>query len=208
MKRGRLMVIFGFFSINRITKIMAEKSKKMINKGVVLGKKALSVAGRILIELLEQVEDIQFTETHYRSIFSSDLRAERLENEEGRRLHEEKMKRQAIKRLAEQKFIKLREEGRRVIYEFTNDGKIKALKILIANSENYYKDGLICVVAFDFPQAANEARRVFRNFLKSVGFTFVQGSVWSIKKDVSKDIRHFIKLLKIFRWVVVFEARQ
>jgi len=187
---------------------MTKRSKKIIRGGVVLGKKALSVAGRILIELMEQVDDIKFTETHYRSIFSSDLRAERYESEEGRRLHEEKMKRQAIKRLVDQKYIKLREQGRRMIYELTNDGKIKALKILIANSEKYYKDGLICVVSFDFPQAANEARRVFRNFLKSVGFTFVQGSVWSIKKDVSKEIRHLIELLKIPRWALVFEARQ
>jgi len=187
---------------------MTARSKKKIDKGVVLGKKALSVAGRILIESLEQVDDIKFTKTHYRSIFSSDLRAERHESEEGCRLHEEKMKRQAVKRLAHQKYIKVREAGRQMICELTNDGKIKALKILIANSEKYYKDGLICVVSFDFPQAANEARRAFRNFLKSVGFIFVQGSVWSIKKDVSKEVRDLIELLKISRWAVVFVVHQ
>jgi hypothetical protein len=186
---------------------MTAKSKTTINKGAVFGKKVLSVAERILIELMEQIDDIKFTETHYRSIFSSDLRAERHESEEGRRFHEERMKRQAIKRLANQEYIKLREEGRRVICELTTNGKIKALKILIANSENYYKDGLLCVVSFDFPQAANEARRVFRNLLKSVGFTFVECSVWSIKKDATKEIGHLIELLKISRWVVVYEAR-
>ena len=187
---------------------MTEKYQKVISGGIVLGKKALSVAGRILIELMEQVEDIKFTETHYRSIFSSDLRAERYESEEGKRLHEEKMKRQAIKRLAEQKFIKMRKEGERVVLELTEDGKIQALKILIANCHNRFYDGRICLVSFDIPEAAESARKAFRRFLKSVGFKYVQGSVWSIKKDVFKEMRYMVGLLKIGRWVEVYIAEQ
>ena len=186
----------------------SKKYQKTISGGVVLGKKALSVAGRMLIELLEQIDDIKFTETHYRSIFSSDLRAERYESEEGKRLHEEKMRRQAIKRLANQKFIKQCKEGERVVLELTEDGKIQALKMLIANCHDHFDGGRICLVYFDIPEAAKSARAAFRRFIKTVGFKYVQGSVWSIEKDVFKEMRYLIGLLKIDRWVEVYIAEK
>lgn len=187
---------------------MPDKSKKLISDGVVLGKKFLSFAEKIILELIEQAEDMGYMRTHAYAVIGRDVRTLRRESEEGNRLHEEKMKRQAIKRLREEKFIKLRQEGDKVIYELTTNGKVKALKIMVRDCRDLYYDNRVCLVAFDFPEAAKAARKDFRRFLKSVGFAFVQGSVWSIKKNVETEMKELIILLKIKRWVEVYEARQ
>jgi len=176
--------------------IMTNKSKKLIGYGVRAGKKTLTVAAKILIALIEEVEDMQYMRTHCYAVLGKDVRSERYESEIGRRLHEEKIRRQAIKRLREQKFIKLRKEGDRVSYELTRSGKIKAMKVLIMHSSDYYFDKRICLVSFDFPEAASQARKVFRRFLKNVGFKFVQGSVWSSKKTSFKFLTLWFRNLK------------
>ncbi len=180
----------------------------MINDGIVIGKKILSVAERILIELIEEVEDMQYMRTHAYAALGHDVRSMRYESEEGKRLHEEKMKRQAVRRLKEQKFIKLRKEGDKMIHVLTVSGKVRAIKIAIRHCSEFYLDQRICLVSYDFPEAAKEARRAFRRFLKSVGFKFVQGSVWSINKNVIREFLLLVEVLRIRRWVEVYEARQ
>jgi len=93
-----------------------------------------------------------------------------------------------------------------VVLKLTEDGKIQAIKVLIANCHDRFHDGRICLVSFDIPEAAETARAAFRRFIKTVGFKYVQGSVSSIKKDVFKEMRYLIGLLKIGRWVEVHIA--
>jgi virulence-associated protein VapD len=88
----------------------------------------------------------------------------------------------------------------------TKNGKIKALETAIRASNINIPDEKICLVSFDFPEAARDARRHFRIFLKNVGFKYVQGSVWSTKKDAAAILRELIILLKISNWVEVFTA--
>ena len=66
-------------------------------------------------------------------------------------------------------------------------------------SEEEYK-----LMQFDFPEAAKLARDNFRGYLKSIGFKYVQGSVWSTDKDVKAPICALIELLKIERWVKIY----
>lgn len=187
---------------------MENRYKKILGAGVWAGKKGLSLAAKILIALVEEVEDMQYMRTHCYAVLGKDVRSERYESEYASRLHEEKLKRQAILRLRRQKFIKMRQEGNRVIGELAADGKIKLMKTVIVCSRDYYFDERVCLVSFDFPEAASEARKVFRRFLKSAGFKFVQGSVWSSRKNVAPIIKDLVARLGINRWVKVYEARQ
>ena len=187
---------------------MSEQSGKIIKTGIRVGKTTLSVAAKVLIALIDEVEDMQYMRTHCYSVIGKDVRSERYESERVKLLYEEKMKRQAVQRLKRQKFIKMRKEGERVIHELTNDGKIKIMKTVIICGRDYYIDDQVCLVSFDFPEAASEARKIFRRFLKSAGFKFVQGSVWSSRKSVAPILKDLVSRLGIKRWVEIYEARQ
>ena len=196
-------------SISEIAKItnMSKISKKLLSDGIVLAKKALSIAEKVLLELVEQYEDMEYMRTHSYSVLGRDVRSARYENEAGQRLHEIKMRRQAIKRLAEQKYIRLRREGDKVIYELTQNGKVRVIKTAMIYCDDYFLDKRICLYLLISPKRPEDARMAFRRFLKSVGFKFVQGSVWSIKKNIVGEMEAIIVQLKIRRWVEVYEAR-
>jgi hypothetical protein len=182
------------------------KKNKGAEAGVKIGMRVLSVAEKILVALIEEAKDTQYMRTHTYAVLGRDVRSARHESEEIERLHELKMKRQAIERLREAKLIKLRREGKRVMCELTDSGRARAIKIATLSSKTYFDDGRLCLVSFDFPEVAREARNLFRYFLKSSGFSFVQGSVWSIKKDVAVLVGDYISILKIKRWVKVYTA--
>jgi virulence-associated protein VapD len=170
-----------------------------------VAKICLTAADKILVELIEQYEDYNFLYFHGVGYDRSVRDARYAHNAyEGRKKDRER--KQAIKRLRQRKLVKLRKEGDRVILALTRNGKIKALEAAITASEKYFPDEKICLVSFDFPEAARDARRHFRIFLKSVGFKYVQGSVWSTKKDVAVILCELIILLKISNWVEVFTA--
>jgi hypothetical protein len=184
------------------------KAKKAVSDGVVIGKKILSIAETVLVALVEECRDVEYMRTHALSLVGRDVREARLEAEEGMRMHELRMQRQAIDRLREREYVRLRKEGNRVVCELTDDGMVKALKTAIKASAAYFFDDRICLVSFDIPEASKNARIAFRRFLKSAGFKFVQGSVWSIKKDVIYELNILISRLKINKWVEVYTAQQ
>ena len=168
------------------------------------GRIVLSAATSILIELMEWQKDHEYMRTHCYAVIGKDVRTERYESERIGRLHELKMRRQAINRLRQQKLIRLRQEGERVVYELTTNGRIKALKKLVQSSDDIFFDDRLCLVSFDIPEASRIARQEFRRFLKSAGFSFLHKSVWTIKKDVRREVLELITALKITRWVSVF----
>ena len=119
----------------------------------------------------------------------------------------EREKKKAIWRLKENKWIKERKEGERVEYELTNNGRIAALGIVISQTNSFLPDGEWCLVVFDFPEAARRSRQFFRRLIKSFGFIGIQLSVWRSKKNVLREIRELVALLKIGRWVQVYRGR-
>jgi len=184
------------------------KSKRLIGVGARIGRLALTVAETILIGIAEEMEDMEYIRTHCYAVIGKDVRSARYESEEAERLHELKMRHQAMKRLVEEKLVRVRREGNKVVYMLTADGEVKAIKTAIRRCSDYFFDDRICLVSFDIPEAARKARSAFRRFLKSAGFRFVQGSVWSIKKNVARDVRALVSHLKIERWVEIYEARR
>ncbi len=170
-------------------------------------KKALSIGTKILIELIEEQRDLNFFYFH-RSYGWRPVRELRYEHEYYEARKNEYARRREVARLRKNKLIALRKEGGRIIARLTDDGRIKAVRALIRVSQNYLANGKICLVSFDFPEAARAARYGFRRFLKQAGFRFVQGSVWSINKDVYRDLDTLIGLLGIGRWVKIFIAEK
>jgi hypothetical protein len=184
-----------------MTEENAKQNKK--DRTVRAAKFVLSMTARILLELIESYEDYAFLYSH-RFNDNRSIREARYDYEAYVQFENERMRKQAIKRLRENKYIKMRKEGDRVVMALTKNGKIKALQALIRISNDYYFDDRVCLVSFDFPEAARVARNNFRLFLKEAGFGYVQGSVWSIKKNVSGAVNELVKLLKIGRWVKIF----
>ena len=184
-----------------MTEENAKQNKK--DRTARAAKFVLSMTGRILLELMESYEDYAFLYSH-RFNDNRSIREARYDHEAYERFNNERMRKQAIKRLRECKYIKMRKEGDRVVMALTKNGKIKGLQTLIRISKDFYSDDRICLVSFDFPEAARVARNNFRLFLKDAGFRYVQGSVWSIKKDVSRTVGELVKLLKIGHWVKIF----
>jgi DNA-binding transcriptional regulator PaaX len=178
-------------------------AKNKDNKTARIARKSLKITAMILIELLEKVEDMNFLRAHPWAGYSKSIRADRCEYDRAQRDKEKWQTKQAIKRLRERKFIKARKDGDRVVYELTAGGKVKALEIALRSSK-YVFDEKICLVSFDFPEASRRARNHFRHFLKKIGFKFVQGSVWSSRRDVSIPMQQLINLLRIESWVKVY----
>lgn len=186
---------------------MNKNTKKLIKSGAALGMKALSVTEMVLLELEERSKDLSYLRRNSCSSFGGSVRIARERSEEIQRLHDLKMKRRSIERLKRQKYITLRAEGERVICELTTKGRIRTLRSKIKFSPDY-SDGSICLVVFDFPMGTCTARRYFRRVIKAAGFEFVQGSVWSSAKDVKNEIQDMVDLLKIGKWIKVYEARR
>jgi DNA-binding transcriptional regulator PaaX len=61
---------------------------------------------------------------------------------------------------------------------------------------------------YDIPTEGNLGRDAFRYFLKRIGFTQVQHSVWSIDRNVVDEVKQFVRTAKITHWVEVYLAKK
>jgi len=161
------------------------------------------LTSKILIELLGQYEDYYYLYSH-RVGFGRSIREARFAADAYAARAEDCKRKQAAERLRKSRCVKLHKVGKRVVMELTKKGKIKALQSVIRTSLECFSDDRVCLVSFDFPEAARAARNVFRWFLKGAGFKYLQGSVWTIKKDVSRPMKDLVGLLKIDSWVKIF----
>jgi hypothetical protein len=184
---------------------MLEKNVNRPKLPIRMAKKALSLTAVILLELIEQQRDMNFLYSH-RYHFSRPIRELRRGHEYFEARREEYRRKQAVERLRQNKLVELRKVGNRVVAVLTDDGRVKALKTIITASLSKLPEAGTCIVSFDFPEAARSARRRFRCFLKQTGFKFVQGSVWSIDKDVVRELKMLVSILRIGPWVKIYIA--
>jgi len=180
-----------------------DKSRKIGKIAASAAKNVLSLTGTILIEIMEKWEDEIFLYHHHWAGRGQSIRADRKEYEEVGSRYGRFARKQAIKRLRVAKLIRQRREGERVVLELTKSGKIRALEAAI-KSARYPSADKTCLVSFDFPEVARDARNHFRLLLKRSGFKFVQGSVWSSPRDATVPLMVLIGLLRIRKWVKVF----
>lgn len=112
-----------------------------------------------------------------------------------------------IKYLKRKKFVKTIKTQNRLLCELTDEGKAELLKRLIRDRPRL-PPGEVCLVLYDVPLDGNLGRDALRYFLKRIGFTQVQKSVWQTDKDVVVEVLDFVKTAKIEKWVEVYLAKQ
>jgi hypothetical protein len=163
----------------------------------------LSVAERILIAILDELEDWDFARRHQSLSYEMGARDGRRYLERLEEAKAEKQRRQEIRRLIERKWVLARQTGERMEYLLTKDGKIRAIKAAIRQMVAELPDGMGCAISYDFPEAAKVARREFRRFLKQAQFQFSQKSLWKTKKDIDDPMKELVVQLGIEEWVQV-----
>lgn len=109
--------------------------------------------------------------------------------------------------LKQKKFIKTKKIEGRLFYELTQDGRIELMKRVVTERPSL-SHGEVCLVMYDVPTEGNLGRDAFRYFLKRIGFTQVQRSVWQTDKDAVKEVIGFVRDAKIEDWVEVYLAKK
>lgn len=110
----------------------------------------------------------------------------------------------ALKRLREQGYIDLESYNTDLVCKLTNKGKSEAVLRRILIEDKW--DGKWRLAIFDIPEKHRKARNVLRSRLKTWGFVQWQKSVWATKKDITKELRKFVKEAGVEEWVLVIES--
>lgn len=123
------------------------------------------------------------------------------------RYQQERALRKQVEYLRRKKFLKTKKTEEGLLIELSDEGRVELMKRLI-RERSTLKDGQVCLVVYDVPNAGNLGRDALRYFLKRAGFKQVQRSVWSTDKDVVHEVIEFIKSSKITKWVEVYLAKR
>src|SRR3990167_10765181 len=83
-------------------------------------------------------------------------------------------RKRAIARMRKQKWIKDAQHGSKICVKITADAVIHELKNQIRRSDKQIPQAQLCLVLFDFPNGANLARQLWREFLLSAKFQRTQ----------------------------------
>jgi len=110
---------------------------------------------------------------------------------------------QALKRLEQQRLIKLKKKGDEVYFKLTERGVEQVLKMTILGQTKNLPKGVYCYVSFDVPEHVADVRNALRRFLARANFTRVHLSLWATNRDVTEDVVSLVKSLKADRWIHV-----
>jgi len=128
----------------------------------------------------------------------------RWQNFEKRRLRE------TVRRLYNQKFVKVVEKDGQLLLELTEKGKTKVLNYKIDEMEIKKPikwDGLWRVVIFDIPENKRMARDMLRKKLRQLGFYKLQKSVFVHPFPCRDEICFIKEVLKIGPYLTFLEAK-
>jgi len=180
-----------------------ERIKSIVKK---IALKGLSATGYILLGLYQFFDDLYFMRDHQslcQAMSVSQARAYIAECESYRRGYN-----RAYYRLKEKQWIESRKIGQKAVMVLTQSGEVAAIELILKYNSSRLPHKEYCMVVFDIPEAAHAARDKFRNMLKRIGFSYHQRSVWCIEKDVGKGIQRIVEIMKIKRWVRIYNARE
>lgn len=162
------------------------------------------LTGDVLIAIEETLDNALFVYNHPSFMANGSagraIMAEIEEAQERRRLKDIK------RRLRYKQYVKLSEEGDRIIC-LTNAGQARCLETKIRQKSEELPEGWLCVAAFDIPEDMKQMRRNLRYKLRHLGFELHQRSVWISKQDICKEMHQYIQLIKAEKWVTIFRAK-
>ncbi len=113
---------------------------------------------------------------------------------------------QAIKRLEKRGLVKL-QPGPKIKIFITRKGRkylgdYKNKEMIIRQPKKW--DGRWRLVIFDIPEKNKEQRNAFRSYLKHLGFSQVQQSVWAHPYPCQKEIGTLCELYNLTPYVSIF----
>lgn len=110
----------------------------------------------------------------------------------------------ALKSLQKRNYLTCYAEGEKILIAMTQAGIEEALKRQIKQKRRKLKKQERVYVSFDIPEVTKSVRVALRRLLKESGFTMVQMSLWSSRRDVGKEFAKFIELIGAKKWIYVF----
>jgi len=114
---------------------------------------------------------------------------------------------QDVSRLQEKKLIeKIKKDGK-IMARLTDRGFVEFLKLKLIGTEEL-PVGLICMVIFDIPEKEGDLRKLFREFLDSNYFVFLQKSVWISFFDATEILSELVVNLGLEEWVKVYISKE
>ena len=131
--------------------------------------------------------------------------AEYEEREERRHAYKE---RECLRLLARHKFLETKRVGDTLMVRLTEKGWQQALRDKIRCTKQYCKDNGCIVVVFDVPESEAYIRRALRQVLFECGFTMLQKSVWTTRKEVLKDLCALLQGANLEQWVRILSASE
>ena len=123
---------------------------------------------------------------------------------------EERDFKDSITELKKSKFIRKKKNyDGSVVISLTDKGKLRALSVRFKNLNNKYPsgrekehwDGMWRMVAFDIPEEYRKGRNALRYRLQMAGFYELQKSLLLYPYDCEKEIKDFIRLFKLEKYV-------
>ncbi len=123
------------------------------------------------------------------------------------RLAERRAFRENLRYLKRKKFIKTKKTEEGLLCELTDEGRTELLSRLVRERPSL-PHGEVCLVLYDVPTDGNLGRDALRYFLKRIGFSQVQKSVWCTDKDVVDEVLEFVASAKITKWIEVYLAKK
>lgn len=89
----------------------------------------------------------------------------------------------------------------------TSRGFVEYLKLKLVDTEEM-PGGFICIVVFDIPEKEGDLRKLFRKFLDSNYFLFVQKSVWVSHFEVSDVLDELLVSFGLEQWVKIYIGKE
>lgn len=119
-------------------------------------------------------------------------------------------RREAQKRLAylkKKELIRVKRTEGKMLIELTNEGRVTLFERLIEEREELPNEH-VCLVMYDIPNDAKSGRDALRYFLRRIGFTQIQRSVWQTRKNVVEEVSSFVDQAGLSEWVLVFVGKK
>jgi len=119
---------------------------------------------------------------------------------------EKRRVRQEIKRLEQQKMVKLKSKANKAVHVLTEEGKVVVLRELMKQRKRVLPKGVFVYVMFDIPENVKYVRNMIRSIIKENDFELEQLSVWKTNRDIAYPFQEIINIAGLEKWVKIVEG--
>ena len=103
-------------------------------------------------------------------------------------------------------YIETPKDGKNILLKLTAKGRQEVVLKKLLEDDSW--DGKWRIVIFDIPEKHRHLRDTFRIQLRQFQFTPWQKSVWAGRKNVTYELRKFVKDVGLSPWVKILETTE